>query len=106
MGKSDKLLAYGIGIFALSAVVLMWISHSGHAGHKAEPPKDVGIPWTGSSPSQAATPMSQNSPSQTNVPSNDRSEEQHSSAEPDARPVYQPSHPQADVPPANQSLPP
>jgi hypothetical protein len=99
MEKSDKLVAYGICILALSAVVMTWISHSGRAARKAEPPKAVGVPWTSSS--QAAVPTTtQDSPSQTSVPSNPPAEGQHSYAPP----VYQPSRPQSDAPPASQSL--
>ena len=97
MEKSDKLVAYGIGILALSAVVMTLISHSGRAARKVEPPKAVGVPWTSSS--QAAVPTTTlDSPSQTSVPSNPPAEEQH------APPAYQPSRRQADAPPASQSL--
>ena len=106
MEKNDKIVAYGICILAVSAILMTWISHSVRASRKAEPPKAEGVPWTGSSPSTAAVPpRRQESPSQTGGPPNAPPVEQHATPEPTARPAYQPSHPQADAPPASRSLP-
>ena len=106
MEKSDRLVGYGIGILALTAILLTWISHSSRTGRKAEPPKPVGVPWTQSSPARAAAPAtSQESPSQAGVPSA-AAEVQRSSADPDPRRAYQPPQHQADAPAADQPLPP
>ena len=99
MEKNDRRLAYGIGVLVVGAIVMTWISHSNRAAHRAEPPKAVGIPMPSGPPSQATAPSTPQAASQTGVPA----EEQHSPAEPSARPAFQPSH-QADAPPASQSL--
>src|SRR5882762_9768242 len=99
MGKSDRLVAYAIGILALTAILLSWISHShsSRTGPKPEPPTPVGAPWTQSSPSRAAVPStSQDSPSQGTVLTTPE----------DARPAYQPPQHQADAPAADPSRPP
>lgn len=97
MEKRDKLVAYGILILALSAVLMSWVSHS---AHKVEPPKAVLIPWTGP-PSQTTPPSTgRDTPSQASVPTNPPPEEQHSSAQPDAHPANQPSPHPDDASPA------
>jgi hypothetical protein len=90
MATNNKRLTYGICILAGSALLLTWISHS---GHKAEPPREAPIPWKGEAPSQA-------------TPSTTTQESPPLVAQPDPRPATQSPRPPDDASSASSSLPP
>src|SRR5689334_15864573 len=101
METNNKRLTYGICILALSALLLTWISHS---GHKAEAPKEAPIPWKGVDISQAAPAAKQEAPAEVSS-SSGTSDAGHSSTQPPARPASPSPAPPSDAASSSSSLP-
>jgi len=93
METNNKRLTYGICILALSALLLTWISHS---GHKTEAPKEAPVPWKGVDLSQAAPAAKPEAPAEVSSSP---------SPQPDPRPASPSPPPQKDAPAASSSLP-
>ena len=100
METNNKRLTYGVCILALSALLLTWISHS---GHKAEAPKEAPIPWKGVDISKAA-PVKEEAPPEVSS-SSSAADEGHSSAQPPSRPASTSSPPPSGSSSASSSLP-
>jgi len=93
METNNKRLTYGVCILALSALLLTWISHS---GHKTEAPKEAPVPWKGVDLSQAAPAAKPEAPAEVSSSY---------SPQPDPRPASPPAPPPKDAPSASSSLP-
>jgi hypothetical protein len=102
METNNKRLTYGICVLALSALLLTWISHS---GHKAEAPKEAPIPWKGVDLSQTPAPAAkQESPAEAGS-SSGTTDAGHSSTQPPPRPASPSPPPPSDAASAGSSLP-
>ena len=100
METNNKRLTYGVCILALSALLMTWISHS---GHKAEAPKEAPIPWKGVDLSKAA-PVKQEAPPEVSS-SSSAGDEGHSPSQPPSRPASTSPPPSSGASSASSSAP-